>query len=452
MREKDDPILRLKSRLAQGVLQHQCLARDYRDLRDAAKNGQKPGMVIYHNGTIDPAALFDLPPTKAFCAGEFPLVLRHPDEVGDDTALYPFLAAATYASKVLGVQKQVMVLSNNGPLSPYMRHREKGPLMAPWAGILDQVIEDANAFAARAGVTDLEEKQRLAFLVLLNRNAKILERIAGREVTCCYLDVEKGVLEIYAPGDLADMWRKGSKKKVEDIDLYEGRPQALACSCCDSRAGHGHLYCAQPGEFLDSNVIAAIVPPYKDVLKNRTPHPVWALAEHAYACGVRQAVVTGHSQCGGIKALVEWKAHDESPGKFLDTWVGQAMDVVDEVFAYARKKGFLIDSRGGISGDVYRLTEMRVVQWSARNLEEYFEDRAAERGELLEEGRVLAHYLKIEEREVYVLDPYADIEETYQGMASMKTLESSLPHRLALDSSPAHLRHAGRRREAKRLI
>ena len=345
-----------------------------------------------------------------------------------------------------------MVLSDNGPLRAYMNQREMGPLMAPWAKIWGSVVEEAKAFAAQVGVTDFAENYRLAALFLLSRNAKILEQVVGKDVTCCYLDMEKGILEIHPPGDLADMWRGGDKKQVGNLGLYAGQPRALACSCCDSRAGHGHLYCAQPGEFFDANVIAAIVPPYKEIIKNKIPHPVWALAEHAYASGIREAVVTGHSQCGGIKALVEWRVRNQSPGKFLDAWVGQAMGVVDEVVAYAQKHGFLFNANGDINDVVYRLTEMRVTQWSARNLEEYFKDRAEEQGEPFRKGSVFAYYLKIDEREVYVLDPYAGVEETYRGIGFLETLEDSLPYTAAADASPLQFENNGQRRKAGQFI
>jgi carbonic anhydrase len=424
MNDENDHMAALKSRLAQGLAQHQQWNKDNQELHDAAKNGQKPVMAIYHNGTIDPAALFGLPPAKAFCAGEFPLIIRNPDPAGDAT-LYPFLAAATFA-KQLGVQQHVMVLSGNGPLRSYMHRREMGPLMGPWKEIWSAVVKEADAFAAQAGVTDSEEKYRLAALALLSRNAKILEPFVGKKITCCYLDMEKSTLEIYSGGDLADMWNSGRERKTGDLDLYAGRPRALACSCCDSRAGHGHLYCGQPGEFLDSNVIGVIVPPYQEIIKNKIAHPVWALAEYAYASGVREAVVTGHSQCGGVKALVNWRVHNESPGRFLDAWVGQATGVIDEVIGYAKKNNFLLKADGKINDDVYRLAEISVIQWSARNLEAYLKDRAQENAETYKEGSVLAHYLKIEERQVYVLNPHKGIDETYKAMPSLETLQKSL--------------------------
>lgn len=451
MSTKEDHTVSLKVRLAQGVAQHRLWNKDHQELHDAARNGQKPSMIIYHNGAVDPAALLNLPPGTAFCVGAFPLILRDPDEIGDCASIYPFLAAASYATQNLGVEKHVMVITSNGPLSAYMRgEHQMGPLMAPWMDVWGSVVKEAEAFAAQVGMNDdVEEKNRIIALALLGRNAKILEEVVGKKVTRCYLDMESGVLEVHSHGDLAEMWRSSSEKRIGNLDLYKGPLQALACSCCDSRAGHGHLYCAQPGEFLDANVIAAIVPPYKDIVANKIPHPVWALTEHAHSLGVREAVVTGHSQCGGIKALVDWKASGQSPGKYLDAWVGQAAGVVDEVFDYARKEGFLTDDKGNISDKVYRLTEMRVTQWSARNLEEYFKDRANELGETYEDGKILAHYLKIEEREVYVLDLHAGIEETFKGMQSLETLQSSAQ---LLDAEGAPRLPNGQRQKAKRMI
>lgn len=446
----EDDSVSLKLRLAQGVAQHQLWNKDHQELHEAARSGQKPSMIIYHNGTIDPAVLFDLPPAQAFCVGAFPLILRDPDEAGDCASVYPFLAASSFATQNLGVEQHVMVITSNGPLSTYMRHEhEMGTLMAPWVSVWGSVVKEAEDFAAHVGIASAREKNRIIALALLARNAKILEHLVGQKVICCYLDMENGVLEVHSHEGLAEMWRSTGTKRVGNLDLYQEKPRALACSCCDSRAGHGHLYCAQPGEFLDANVIAAIVPPYKDIVKNKIPHPVWGLAEYAHACGVREAVVTGHSQCGGIRALVDWKATGQSPGKYLDAWMGQAACVADEVFDFARQGGFLTDEKGNIGEKVYRLTEMRVIQWSARNLEEYFRDRALELGESGGEGKVLAHYLKIEEREVYVLDPHKGIEETFDRMQNLETLQSSVS--FLSDSTSPRLPNE-QRQKAKKLI
>ncbi len=409
MSEGDSIISDLQFRLAFGSQNSQKLWGDCPVLKEAVTTGQKPVVALYGNGTIDLAGFFGKDPARAFCAGSFPLII---DTTSSPHSVCSIRAAATYAEH-LGVKKHVMLVTSDGPLMSYlMGQQELGPLMRPWMNLWNPILQRASSFAKHNNLNQPREEYHLAALTILSRNARNLGRVVGmNNVTLCYLDKEKSLLEVYKNGDLEDMLRHGRQGHTTELDLFKGTPKALACSCCDSRAGHGHLYCAQPGEFLDSNTIAAIIPQLQHVIQHNIPHPVWALAEYARNTGIHEAVVTGHSHCGGIHALVDWKAGGEPPNQYLQAWLGQASDVIAAVFQFAERNQFFRDSEGNIHPDVYKLAELCVTQWSAKNLGEHFGEK-----------NVLAHYLDIETREVYVLNPRNDIEETYKQMKSMKKL------------------------------
>ena len=408
MSEGDSIISDLQFCLAFGSQNSQKIWGNCPILKDAVTTGQKPVVALYGNGTIDLAGFFGKDPARAFCAGSFPLII---DTTSSPHSVCSIRAAATYAEH-LGVKKHIMLVTSDGPLMSYlMGKQEIGPLMRPWMNLWNPILQKARSFANPNDPDHPNEEYHLAALTILSRNAGNLGRIVGMDnVTLCYLNKEQSLLEVYKNSNLNDMLH-GRQGYTTELDLFKGAPKALACSCCDSRAGHGHLYCAQPGEFLDSNTIAAIIPPRKHVIQHSIPHPVWALAEYASNIGIHEAVVTGHSHCGGIHALVNWKAGGTPPNEYLQAWLGQASDVIADVFKFAKRNQFFRDSEGNIHPDVYKLLELCVTQWSARNLGEHFG-----------ETNVLGHYLDIETREVYVLNPHDDIEETYKQMKSMKKL------------------------------
>ncbi len=106
------------------------------------------------------------------------------------------------------------------------------------------------------------------------------------------------------------------------------KPQALLIGCCDSRVDPAVLFDCDLGDLFILRNIANLVPPYH---KSDDYHGVSSSIEYAVChLEVTDIIVLGHSNCGGIGALMDsGKGKDE--GEFIGKWVSIANDARDKV-------------------------------------------------------------------------------------------------------------------------
>ena len=111
-----------------------------------------------------------------------------------------------------------------------------------------------------------------------------------------------------------DLYRKLSK---------EGQsPKFLVISCCDSRVEPAQIMNTAPGEIFVIRNVANLVP-----ASNSEKKLMCTSAAIEYAVKhlkVRHIIVLGHSQCGGIKALMEAEHSFDEDYSFIDPWVSIA--------------------------------------------------------------------------------------------------------------------------------
>lgn len=95
------------------------------------------------------------------------------------------------------------------------------------------------------------------------------------------------------------------------------RPQVMVIACCDSRVDPALILQCDPGELFVVRNVANIVPPYE---KDEMHHGTSAALEFA-ACylNVEHLIILGHSQCGGINALLN--EADLHQNDFITNWV-----------------------------------------------------------------------------------------------------------------------------------
>lgn len=117
--------------------------------------------------------------------------------------------------------------------------------------------------------------------------------------------------------ELADTLKKGQE------------PQALLIGCCDSRVDPALLTDCAPGDLFILRNIANLVPPY---LKNNDDfHGVSSSIEYAVCyLEVSDIIILGHSNCGGIGALMQ-SVKGEEEGEFIGKWVNIAASARDKV-------------------------------------------------------------------------------------------------------------------------
>jgi len=103
------------------------------------------------------------------------------------------------------------------------------------------------------------------------------------------------------------------------------RPEYLLIACSDSRSDPATVFSANPGELFVVRNVAAVVPPYGDDTGFYGTRA--AIAYAVMALNVRNVVVMGHAQCGGVAAAMDSKVAESIP--FLREWVSLLKPAVE---------------------------------------------------------------------------------------------------------------------------
>jgi carbonic anhydrase len=104
------------------------------------------------------------------------------------------------------------------------------------------------------------------------------------------------------------------------------KPTTLVIACSDSRVDPAIITDCEPGDLFVVRNVANLVPPYE---KGRGLHGVSTALEFAVcSLKVENIIVLGHSQCGGIHALMEG-----TTGEFVPGWVNIARRAKERVLA-----------------------------------------------------------------------------------------------------------------------
>ncbi|KAJ0800975.1 putative carbonic anhydrase [Helianthus annuus] len=110
------------------------------------------------------------------------------------------------------------------------------------------------------------------------------------------------------------------EKYLENLECYKELAQAqapkfLVISCADSRVCPSYILGFQPGEAFIVRNVANFVPPFE----NGPCETNAALEFSVNDLQVENILVTGHSCCGGIRALMSMD--DEEKSSFIKNWV-----------------------------------------------------------------------------------------------------------------------------------
>lgn len=113
-------------------------------------------------------------------------------------------------------------------------------------------------------------------------------------------------------------------------ELCSGQhPSALLIGCCDSRVDPALLLGCDPGDLFTTRNIANLVPPPGQVAG---PQGILAAIQFAVDdLNVERIIVLGHSQCGGIRALMQGRAAHDRPADHVSRWIDIATPVRDLV-------------------------------------------------------------------------------------------------------------------------
>ena len=102
------------------------------------------------------------------------------------------------------------------------------------------------------------------------------------------------------------------------------RPETLVIACSDSRVDPATVFGAGPGELFVVRNVAGLVPPYQPDARY---HGTSAAIEYGVrVLKVKQIVVLGHAQCGGVQAMVEGAPIQGLD--FVEQWIAIAQPVM----------------------------------------------------------------------------------------------------------------------------
>ncbi len=109
----------------------------------------------------------------------------------------------------------------------------------------------------------------------------------------------------------------GNGSIMRSLSLHGQQPKVMVIACCDSRVDPAVILQCDPGDLFVVRNVANIVPPYE---KDATHHGTSAALEFGVSfLKVKHLILLGHSQCGGIQALLDEST--ASPNDFISSWV-----------------------------------------------------------------------------------------------------------------------------------
>jgi carbonic anhydrase len=110
----------------------------------------------------------------------------------------------------------------------------------------------------------------------------------------------------------------GDQSTMQLLSQCGQKPDVMVIACCDSRVDPSIILQCDPGDLFVVRNVANIVPPYE---KDAAHHGTSAALEFGICfLKVKHLILLGHSQCGGIQALLNSDAESKQ-NDFIDNWV-----------------------------------------------------------------------------------------------------------------------------------
>ncbi len=113
-------------------------------------------------------------------------------------------------------------------------------------------------------------------------------------------------------------YASGDTSVMEFLSDYGQQPEIMVVACCDSRVDPALILQCDPGDLFVVRNVANIIPPYE---RDEAHHGTSAALEFGVRfLKIKHLILLGHSQCGGIQALLnshEAKGIDD----FITNWV-----------------------------------------------------------------------------------------------------------------------------------
>lgn len=117
--------------------------------------------------------------------------------------------------------------------------------------------------------------------------------------------------------DFRRAYATGNQSIMRQLATQGQQPEIMVIACCDSRVDPSLILQCDPGDLFVVRNVANIVPPYECDEKH---HGTSAALEFGICyLNVKHLIIFGHSQCGGIQALIN--ADNLKQNDFISNWV-----------------------------------------------------------------------------------------------------------------------------------
>lgn len=117
--------------------------------------------------------------------------------------------------------------------------------------------------------------------------------------------------------DFRKKYALGDQSVMQFLSHYGQQPEVMVIACCDSRVDPALILQCDPGDLFVVRNVANIVPPFE---KDEAHHGTSAALEFAVRfLKVKNIILLGHSQCGGIQTLLN--KTDENHNDFITNWM-----------------------------------------------------------------------------------------------------------------------------------
>jgi carbonic anhydrase len=114
-----------------------------------------------------------------------------------------------------------------------------------------------------------------------------------------------------------EKYAHGDKSVMRYLSHYGQEPEIMVVACCDSRVDPALILQCDPGDLFVVRNVANIIPPYE---KDEAHHGTSAALEFGVrSLEVEHLILLGHSQCGGIQALLNSQSSPKND--FINTWM-----------------------------------------------------------------------------------------------------------------------------------
>lgn len=124
---------------------------------------------------------------------------------------------------------------------------------------------------------------------------------------------------------------RGDTTLYNELVEFGQKPKTMVIACSDSRVDPAMIFNCQPGELFVVRNVANLIPPCED---SNTYHGTSAALEFGVRfLEVEHIIVFGHTQCGGIRALLEQTEQvvDKNHSRFISKWMEIARPAYDSV-------------------------------------------------------------------------------------------------------------------------